>query len=259
MSRYELHHSSGQTAYQLALGHDPALGTLYVQVFKKGTPMPVLWLGSAEIITDIEQLRTALVPYGGIALPICTDLLRDRAIDQGLPLPTALSALMALSHGKSGKTGPPQELDETLTYYLLIDQSGCHVRDWANLPTSASARDETLRRVVYGALDPFPEHLELVAWYFTSSSLLLLVDEYGVCKRLPLCIALPRREEVYPGPVGPVIITSLDVGMPAGQVRRVLSEERYLLAPETQVQATGLNYRSPLSRLAVLSAEREGE
>jgi len=227
------------------------LGTFYVQVFRKGTPRPVLWLGAAEVITDIEEMRTALAPYGGIALSVCADLLRDQAIDQGFPLPPALSALVALSRSKPGEAAQ-EELDETLTYYLLIDQSGCHVCDWATLPASEAARDEALRRMVYGAQDPLPKYLEMVPGYFTSSSLLLLVDEYGVRKRLPLCIALPRHDETYPGPVGPVIITYLDAGMKADQVRRILSEELYVLDPEVQVQATDLYYRSPLSRLTIL-------
>jgi hypothetical protein len=251
MSRYEMQGSSGQAAYKLVVGQDPMLGTLYAQVFKKGRPRPVLWLGAAEIITDIEELRTALAPYGGIALPVCADLLRDQAIDQGTPLPAALGALVALSRSKSGEEAR-QELDLTLTYYLLIDQSGCHVRDWATLPADHAARDQALRRMVYGEQAPLPEHLEMVTGYFTSSSLLLLVNEYGVSKRLPLFIALPRRGQVYPGPVGPLIITYLDTGMSAAQVRRVLSEELYVLDPAVQGPATELYYRSPLARLTVL-------
>ena len=252
MSRYEIRNTSGQTQYKLVLGHDPMLSTFYVQVFKKGAPRPVLWLGAAEIITDIGELQTALAPYGGITLPMCADLLRDQAIDQGLGLPAALSALVALSRSKPGEAGPPKELDETLTYYLLIDQGGCHVRDWATLPADHAARDETLRRMVYGAQDPLPRRLEMVTGYFTSTSLLLLVDEYGVRKRLPLFIALPRRGEAYPGPVGPLIITYLDAGMSASTVRRILAEELFLLDPAVQAQATDLYYRSPWAGLTIL-------
>ncbi len=106
--------------------------------------------------------------------------------------------------------------------------------------------------MIYGEQDPLPEHLEMVTGYFTSSSLLLLVDEYGARKRLPLCIALPRHTEACPGPVGPVIITYLDAGLTAAQVRRILSEEIYILDPAVQAQATDLYYRSPLSRLTIL-------
>jgi hypothetical protein len=251
MSRYEIRTTSGQTQYKLVLGFDSMLGTFYVQVYKKGTPRPVLWLGSAEIIADIEEFRAALAPYGGIDLSVCADLLRDQAIDQGLQLPTALSALVALSRSKPGEAAPQQELDETLTYYLLIDQSGCHVRDWASLPADPAARDETLRRMIYGSQDPLASRLEMVTGYFTSTSLLLLVDEYGVRKRLPLYIALPRRGEAYPGPVGPLVITYLDAGMSVYDVRRILEEELFVLDPAVQAQATDLYYRSPLSRLSV--------
>ena len=251
MSRYEIRTTSDQAQYKLVLGYDPALGTLYVQVFKKGTPRPVLWLGAAEIVTDIGELQTALTPYGGIPLPVCADLLRDMAIDQGLQLPTALSALVALSRSKPGTFAPPEELDQSLTYYVLINQDGCYVRDWATLPADYAARDEALRRMVYETQDPSSARLEMVTGYFTSPELLLLVTEYGVSKRLPLLLALPRRGEVYPGPVGPVIITYLDAGMTAGQVRRILTEELYLLDPAVQAQATELYYKSPWAGLTV--------
>jgi hypothetical protein len=252
MSRYEIRTTSDETRYKLVLGHDPMLSTFYLQVYKKGTPRPVLWLGAAEIISDIEGVRTALAPYGGIPLSVCADLVRDQAIDQGLGLPAALGALVALSRSNPGGAAPPEELDENLTYYLLIDQDGCHVRDWATLPADYVARDEALRRMVYGTQGPLPPRLEMVNGYFTITSLLLLVDEYGVRKRLPLFIALPRRGEAYPGPVGPLIITYQDAGLPANTVRRVLAEELFLLDPAVQAQATGLYYRSPWAGLTVL-------
>ena len=64
--------------------------------------------------------------------------------------------------------------------------------------------------------------------------------------------SLPRRGEAYPGPVGPLIITYRDAGMPAFDVRRVLAEELFLLDPAVQAQATDLYYRSPWAGLTVL-------
>jgi hypothetical protein len=250
MSRYEIRGSS-EPPHKLVLGHDPMLASFFAQVFKKGRPGPVLWLGAAEIITDVEDLRTALEPYGGISVSVCADLLRDQAIDQERPFPETLAALIALTH-REPVTAAQTELAEALTYYLFLDQSGCNVRDFASLPVPHADRDEAFRKLIYGEQSPLPAHVEMVTGYFRSSSLLLLIDEYGVGKHLPLYFALPRRGGAYPGPVGPAIITYLETGIPAEQVRRILSEDLFVLDPSVQAQATELYYRSPLSRLTVL-------
>ena len=249
MSRYE-RSSPDNPDYKLILGYDPQLATFFAQVLRKGSPRPVLWLGAAEIISDIESLQASLTPYGGIPIPVCADLLRDQAIDLDSPLPDTLTALIALTR-KEPREVAETPLDETLTYYLFVDQSGCHVREWATLPPSYEDRDQALREMVYGEQDPLPEYLETVTGYFRTSSLVLLVHEYGASKHLPLFTALPRQGRAYPGPVGPVVITYFDEGMSAAQVRRVLDEELFVLDETIQKQATELYYRSPLSRLNI--------
>jgi len=217
MSTYKVS-SSSDPSYTVISGYDPMLRTFFAQVFRRRRPSPVLWLGATEIITDLEVLRTSLAPYGSLPITVCANLLRDQSIDQERPLPAALSVLLALPNRIPGDA-MVEELDEALTYYLCIDRNGCRVCDWASLPDSDSARDEAFRKMIYGTQNPLPTHLEMVTGYFRNSSLLLLTDEYGVRKRLPLFIALPRRGEAYPGPVGPVLITFYDSGMKVNQVR----------------------------------------
>jgi hypothetical protein len=183
-------------------------------------------------LRDVQEVVSALAPYGSVPLPLQLTLLEE--LDALAPFAIfALGKQLAAicQHASDAHlTLVPDDQEEV---FLLLTEQGWQMQPWQRL---TSPTDASLAQIL------FPDQqvsLEPVAGYLSQPSLFCFVHELGMRHRLPVYALFARGVALS----GPVLIASEGTGLIARHVD-VVRHEVFFVTQALRPQVSALWYRA---------------
>lgn len=183
----------------------------------------LVWVGQGvdDLIGDVQKIVKAAAPYGDIPLPIQVELLRDMDRDWPRTWQSVGRDLVAICR-QSPLARMSGQTEHGKTYYLLLDESGWHLREWRALLEQGADYERTLASMVLTSESDRAQYTyaDALASYVSDPSIMFRIHPSGLSLGLPVFAAFDRGVLL----AGPVAIAGEAHGLSEAQVRLVGSE-----------------------------------